>query len=46
MNTIFPKRSTPVIETVANIGLLFFMFLVGLELYFQVIKEGLSNCSS
>lgn len=38
-NTIFPTRSTPVLETVANIGLLFFLFLVGLELDFQAIKR-------
>jgi len=39
MHTIFPKCSIPVLETVANIGLLFFMFLVGLELDFQAIKR-------
>jgi len=30
LNTIFPKRSLTVLETVANLGLLFFLFLVGL----------------
>jgi Kef-type K+ transport system membrane component KefB len=39
MHTIFPKSSTAVLETVANIGLLFFLFLVGLELDFQAIKR-------
>ncbi|KAH9303903.1 hypothetical protein KI387_008307, partial [Taxus chinensis] len=39
MNTVFPKNSTPVLETVANIGLLFFLFLVGLELDFNAIKR-------
>ncbi|KAH9303902.1 hypothetical protein KI387_008306, partial [Taxus chinensis] len=39
MNTIFPKNSTPVLETVANIGLLFFLFMVGLELDFNAIKR-------
>lgn len=39
MRTIFPKSSTLVLETVANIGLLFFLFLVGLELDFQAIKR-------
>lgn len=39
MNTIFPKSSIPVFESVANIGLLFFLFLVGLELDFQAIKR-------
>eukprot|EP00253_Pinus_taeda_P010695 PITA_10695 len=39
MHTIFPKSSTPVLETVADIGLLFFLFLVGLELDFHAIKR-------
>ncbi|XP_057861671.1 cation/H(+) antiporter 19 isoform X2 [Cryptomeria japonica] len=39
MKTVFPKNSTPVLETVANIGLLFFLFLVGLELDFNAIKR-------
>ncbi|KAJ0258866.1 hypothetical protein HA466_0075900 [Hirschfeldia incana] len=29
---VFPKWSTPILESVASIGLLFFLFLVGLEL--------------
>ncbi|RZC43403.1 hypothetical protein C5167_036355 [Papaver somniferum] len=29
---IFPKRSLTVLDTLANIGLIFFMFLVGLEM--------------
>ncbi|KAL4560595.1 hypothetical protein LXL04_032748 [Taraxacum kok-saghyz] len=29
---VFPSWSTPILETVASIGLLFFLFLVGLEL--------------
>ncbi|CAM8922457.1 unnamed protein product [Rhodiola kirilowii] len=32
MNNLFPKWSLPVLESVAIIGLLFFLFLVGLEL--------------
>ncbi|KAL9247106.1 hypothetical protein vseg_020571 [Gypsophila vaccaria] len=32
INTIFPAWSTPILESVASIGLLFFLFLVGLEL--------------
>ncbi|CAK9188588.1 unnamed protein product, partial [Ilex paraguariensis] len=32
MQMIFPSWSTPVLESVASIGLLFFLFLVGLEL--------------
>ncbi|KAJ0105465.1 hypothetical protein Patl1_17598 [Pistacia atlantica] len=32
MNAIFPARSQTVLDTLANLGLLFFLFLVGLEL--------------
>ncbi|KAG5563356.1 hypothetical protein RHGRI_005938 [Rhododendron griersonianum] len=32
LNKIFPPKSYPVLDTLANMGLLFFMFLVGLEL--------------
>ncbi|GAV63526.1 Na_H_Exchanger domain-containing protein [Cephalotus follicularis] len=32
MNAIFPARSLTVLDTLANLGLLFFLFLVGLEL--------------
>ncbi|XP_051151129.1 cation/H(+) antiporter 18-like [Andrographis paniculata] len=32
LHAIFPPRSLTVLDTVANLGLLFFMFLVGLEL--------------
>ncbi|WCJ39568.1 Cation/H(+) antiporter 18 [Euphorbia peplus] len=32
LNTIFPARSLTVLDTLANLGLLFFLFLVGLEL--------------
>jgi len=39
MNRIFPKSSTPVFETLGNYGLLFFLFLVGMELDFQAIKR-------
>ncbi|GLJ05841.1 hypothetical protein SUGI_0026460 [Cryptomeria japonica] len=39
MKTFFPKKSTPVLETVGDIGLLFFLFLVGLELDFGAIKR-------
>ncbi|KAG9457245.1 hypothetical protein H6P81_001753 [Aristolochia fimbriata] len=31
-NAVFPHRSLPVLETLANLGLLFFLFLVGVEL--------------
>ncbi|KAL8498588.1 hypothetical protein ACS0TY_021793 [Phlomoides rotata] len=32
LHAIFPPRSLPVLDTLANLGLLFFLFLVGLEL--------------
>eukprot|EP01018_Ginkgo_biloba_P006083 Gb_02807 [translate_table: standard] len=39
LHTIFPSNSIPVLETVANLGLLFFLFLVGLELDFKAIRR-------
>ena len=39
LNTIFPKKSLTVLDTIANIGLLFFLFLVGLELDMRSIKR-------
>ncbi|KAH9330118.1 hypothetical protein KI387_002226, partial [Taxus chinensis] len=39
MNTIFPKNSTPVLETVAIIGVLFFLLMVGLGFDFNAIKR-------
>ncbi|XP_021757591.1 cation/H(+) antiporter 18-like [Chenopodium quinoa] len=32
LHTVFPPKSLPVLDTLANIGLIFFLFLVGLEL--------------
>ncbi|KAJ4968054.1 hypothetical protein NE237_014755 [Protea cynaroides] len=32
LNAVFPARSLSVLDTLANLGLLFFLFLVGLEL--------------
>ncbi|MCL7046373.1 hypothetical protein MKW94_023575 [Papaver nudicaule] len=32
LNAVFPKRSLTVLDTLANIGLIFFLFLVGLEM--------------
>ncbi|KAF3449263.1 hypothetical protein FNV43_RR09991 [Rhamnella rubrinervis] len=39
LHRIFPKWNTPVLESVANIGLLFFLFLVGLELDLTSIRR-------
>ena len=39
LNTIFPKKSLTVLETLANVGLLFFLFLVGLELDMRSIRK-------
>ncbi|KAF3328303.1 cation/H(+) antiporter 19-like protein [Carex littledalei] len=39
LNTVFPKSSLTVLDTVANIGLLFFLFLVGLELDLRAIRR-------
>ncbi|CAI8610894.1 unnamed protein product [Vicia faba] len=39
LDTVFPKRSLTVLDTLANIGLLFFLFLVGLELDMRSIKK-------
>lgn len=38
-NTIFPLRSVMVLETMANIGLLYFLFLVGVEMDLDVIRR-------
>lgn len=39
LNWIFPKWSTPILESVASVGLLFFLFLVGLELDLSSIRR-------
>ncbi|XP_054805132.1 cation/H(+) antiporter 20-like [Prosopis cineraria] len=39
MHRIFPSWSTPILESVASIGLLFFLFLVGLELDLASIRR-------
>ncbi|KAI3711023.1 hypothetical protein L2E82_40825 [Cichorium intybus] len=38
-NSIFPLRSVMVLETMANIGLLYFLFLVGVEMDIAVIRR-------
>ncbi|KAJ8769137.1 hypothetical protein K2173_000912 [Erythroxylum novogranatense] len=37
--TIFPMRSVMVLETMANVGLLYFLFLVGVEMDISVIRR-------
>ncbi|MCO5603244.1 hypothetical protein L7F22_057392 [Adiantum nelumboides] len=39
IHTIFPKQSITVLDTVADIGLIFFLFLVGLELDLHAIQK-------
>ncbi|KAF8387577.1 hypothetical protein HHK36_026231 [Tetracentron sinense] len=39
LHTVFPARSMTVLDTLANIGLLFFLFLVGLELDIRAIRR-------
>ncbi|KAK1318363.1 Cation/H(+) antiporter 19 [Acorus calamus] len=39
LHTVFPARSLTVLDTIANLGLLFFLFLVGLELDFTTIRR-------
>ncbi|KAI7730919.1 hypothetical protein M8C21_013341 [Ambrosia artemisiifolia] len=39
LNAVFPKRSLPVLDTLANLGLLFFLFLVGLELDLKSLRR-------
>ncbi|XP_066356255.1 cation/H(+) antiporter 19-like [Miscanthus floridulus] len=39
LNAVFPAKSMTVLDTLANIGLLFFLFLVGLELDIAAIRR-------
>ncbi|XP_065851787.1 cation/H(+) antiporter 20-like [Euphorbia lathyris] len=39
MHRVFPKWSIPILESVASIGLLFFLFLVGLELDLSSVRR-------
>ncbi|KAH7331206.1 hypothetical protein KP509_20G020100 [Ceratopteris richardii] len=39
MHTIFPKSSMTLLDTIATIGLLFFLFMVGLELDLKEIQK-------
>ncbi|EPS57674.1 hypothetical protein M569_17143, partial [Genlisea aurea] len=38
-NGVFPKWSTPILESVANMGLIFFLFLIGMELDLGSIRR-------
>nr|XP_043612070.1 cation/H(+) antiporter 15 [Erigeron canadensis] len=38
-NAVFPLRSVTVLETMANLGLLYFLFLVGVEMDIAVIRR-------
>ncbi|GJM95131.1 hypothetical protein PR202_ga11836 [Eleusine coracana subsp. coracana] len=39
LHTVFPTQSMPVLDTLANLGLLFFLFLVGLELDISTLRR-------
>ncbi|XP_074589305.1 cation/H(+) antiporter 19-like isoform X2 [Curcuma longa] len=39
MSNVFPKQSLTVLDTLANIGLIFFLFLVGLELDVRSLRR-------
>ncbi|KAI5054970.1 hypothetical protein GOP47_0030115 [Adiantum capillus-veneris] len=39
MQTLFPAKSLPLLETVATIGLMFFIFMVGMNLDLQVLRK-------
>ncbi|XP_040959819.1 cation/H(+) antiporter 15 [Gossypium hirsutum] len=38
-STIFPSRSVMVLETMANVGLVYFLFLVGVEMDLTVLRK-------
>ncbi|RWR95124.1 cation/H+ antiporter 19 [Cinnamomum micranthum f. kanehirae] len=39
LHTVFPKQSLTVLDTIADIGLLFFLFLAGLELDMRALRR-------
>ncbi|KAL5098789.1 hypothetical protein RYX36_003116 [Vicia faba] len=38
-NIVFPLKSAMVLETLANIGLIYFLFLIGLEMDISIVKH-------
>jgi Kef-type K+ transport system membrane component KefB len=42
-NTIFPTESLAPFTLVANIGLVFFLFIVGMEVDFKIIKRNVKS---
>lgn len=38
-NAIWPEKSIPIFELIANLGLIFFMFFLGVELDLKQIKK-------
>ena len=41
-NTLFPLRSVMVLETMANVGILYFLFLVGVEIIHRMGRKALA----
>lgn len=39
LDKVFPAKSLPVLDTLANLGLLFFLFLIGLELDLKSLRR-------
>lgn len=42
MDTLFPKESLPLLSVIAQLGLVFYLFLVGLELDLELVKVAAS----
>jgi Kef-type K+ transport system membrane component KefB len=45
-NTVFPASSLPVLTLTANVGLVFFLFIVGLEVDFRLIRRNVKSSTS
>jgi Kef-type K+ transport system membrane component KefB len=45
-NTVFPASSLPVLTLTANVGLVFFLFIVGLEVDFRLIRRNVKSSAS